>query len=338
MSSLKSSKTVKLPERFTGSFCYVDCGAAGDYSNRLLDIFRNSKFIGFDPELSQPLQKAKSSLYFPVAVGKETGVVQFHRTQNPNCSSIFVPNQEFLDHFVEVGEFFKIVETVSLNVVGLDAYLPQQKIMDIDFMELDVQGAELDVLNGAQNFLRNAVIGVKVEVEFAEMYHDQPLFGDVDRRLRELGFVLFDLERFHLRRKSGPPEVDSREQIVWGQALYLRDFHSFSVAPAIKKQKLAKLAMVASYYGFHSYALEVMNYLTQDAHLLVVEEKKELEHLSAQYFSELEGGRNRRLVGWMQSLDRSRFHTIFRRWGDILTRFYEAYQHVKRKQIYFWKD
>lgn len=326
----KTNTTIKLPAGFTGSFSYVDCGAVGDYSNSLLDVFSDSRLIGFDPELSQPLHKNDSSVYFPVALGKEFGEVKFYRTQNPNCSSMFVPNQEFLDHFVQVGDFFRIIETISVKVVNLDVYLPQQNINDIDFVELDAQGAELDILNGAQNFLKDSIIGMKIEVEFAHMYQNQPLFADVDSRLRESGFVLFSLERFHLRRKSCPSDIDSREQIVWGQALYLRDYRSIP-SNISRKQKLSKLAMVASYHGLHGYALETVNYLMQQAGLLVSTEKQELEHLTFRYISEL-----RKESQWsrLHPLEKSFLGGAFRN----LRLLYKFIQSFKRKHNYFWKD
>lgn len=271
---------IKLPESFVGSFNYVDCGAVGDYSNTLLSAFNASRFIGFDPELTVPVEKDNTSIYFPVAVSKESGEVDFHRTKNLNCSSLYAPNQEFLDRFMEVGDFFRITETILLKVVALDEYLPQHGINDIDFIELDTQGSELDILQGAKGFLSSSVLGVRVEVEFSPMYHNQPLFADVDLFLRQFGFMLFDLERYHLKRKAASGNFSSREQIVWGQALYIKDWNIAS--GTFTKQKLSKLATMASYYGFHSYAFEIFEYLLRDdIQILTLEEKKELRIISA---------------------------------------------------------
>lgn len=275
--------------------------------------------------------------FFPVAVGEQNESANLYITKNPGCSSLYLPNRAMFAPFQECGPFFDVVSTQNVQIVALGDYLHQNGIMDIDFLELDTQGSELDILRGAQSLLKNSLVAVRVEVEFAEMYQKQPMFGDVDSWLRLHGFMLFDLERYHLRRKSCTPGVDSREQIVWGQALYLRDFRSLSGDPVINKQKLGKLVMIASYYGFHSYALEIINYLTQDSGLLTTEEKQEFERLSAEYISGLKQSPSR-LVDWMRFLDRSPFHKVFRRGRDALTRFAEAYRLVTRKQKYFWKD
>src|SRR5665213_2592416 len=57
-----------------------------------------------------------------------------------------------------------------------------------DFLSLDVQGTEYEVLAGARNVLRDKVCGVIAEVEFGEMYVGQKRFQDVYDLLREFGF------------------------------------------------------------------------------------------------------------------------------------------------------
>ncbi len=269
---------LKLPVEMTDTFCYVDCGARGDVSKPLLSLFDEARYIGFDPELTVDAKHDSSATYFPVALGKKAESLEFHRTENLNCSSAFLPNREFLDRFIHVGNFFNIRETVRLNVVALDQYLPQNGITQADFIELDTQGSELDILQGAQGFLSSSILGVRVEVEFSAMYHNQPLFADVDSLLRQFGFMLFDLERYHLRRKSLPIQSSSREQIVWGQALYFKDWKN--LAPNLSKQQMIKLAVISSYYGFESYAFEIIEHLlSNDIRLLTSAEKEQLANI-----------------------------------------------------------
>ena len=57
-------------------------------------------------------------------------------------------------------------------------FLKDQKIETIDFIKIDIQGAELDVFRGAVNNLKSVLMIIS-EVEFIHHYVNQPLFGDV---------------------------------------------------------------------------------------------------------------------------------------------------------------
>ena len=53
----------------------------------------------------------------------------------------------------------------------------------VDFIKLDTQGSELDILHGAGSLLDNCS-GLQLEVMFSPLYEGQPLFADVDAYLR----------------------------------------------------------------------------------------------------------------------------------------------------------
>lgn len=329
---------IRLNENLTGTFHYVDCGARGDASQEITKIFSDVRYSGFEPDSTEckKLEQAapKGHSFYPVAIGQRNETSKLFVTRNPGCSSLYPPNTAFFEPFMECGPFFEVLETQQIQVVSLDEYFPTKGVMDIDFLELDTQGAELDILLGAEKFLTSDLLGVKVEIEFAEMYKNQPMFADVDGCLRRHNFTLFDLERYHLRRKFSPSGIDAREQIVWGQALYLRDYRSLP-GGSLLKQKLSKLIVIASFYGFHGYALEIIEHLLRDAGLLTAVEMKELENSRDKYLS---GLKNSRIMAWMMFIDRSPFHRAFRGLGRILLKLYEAYRLVTNKQKYFWKD
>lgn len=327
---------LKLPVELVGKFTYVDCGSAGDSSNFLLEKFKDSYYVGFDPGLKDMLMPNGTSVYFPVAVSKETAQTEFHRTVNPNCSSFFQPNEEFLSQFTdEVRDFFKIKDTIVMQTVTLDEYLPKNDVTDIDFIELDTQGAELDILQGSESFLSSSIMGLRVEVEFAKMYQNQPLFGDVDAFLQRFGFQLFDLDRYHLKRASSLTDISSREQVVWGQAIYLRDFRTFSADPIRIKQKLLKLAVIASHYGFHSYAITILEHLLCTDGIIDSEEKKCLKDSLETYIYDL---KNDPFLKWARYLDTPPLRRRLRQGWTTLSKLYDACRFLIERQRYFWKD
>ncbi len=163
-------KTIlSIPSQLTGSFVYVDCGSRGEHTKSLLSHFEDATYVGFDPGLdnSEKMNKdGTSHVYYPVALGNKPETKTFYHTQNPNCSSVFPPNEAFVDQFVDLGPFFKTVQTSAIEVVTLDDFLPAQGIDQVDFIELDVQGAELEILQGAKDFLSSTVFGLKSRSNF----------------------------------------------------------------------------------------------------------------------------------------------------------------------------
>jgi FkbM family methyltransferase len=83
-------------------------------------------------------------------------------------------------HFDDVVE----VETRTLADVCAEYGVPR-----VDFIHMDVQGAELKVLDGLGPLLQG-VVAIWLEVEAVPLYRDQPLKGDVERYLRARGFDL----------------------------------------------------------------------------------------------------------------------------------------------------
>jgi FkbM family methyltransferase len=89
----------------------------------------------------------------------------------------------------------------TVEVTTLDEALGRLGGPPVDLAKIDVEGAELDVLEGARGTLA-ANPGIVLIVEFMRA---NPLrFGrtveDLEARLRELGFQLFTLTKYGLRR------------------------------------------------------------------------------------------------------------------------------------------
>ncbi len=254
---------ISVPEKIAKSFVYVDCGARGEDNHPFLNVFPGAQYIGFeaDAEESARVQaKLKSGRkIFPVAVGRTNETLPFYVTKNPACSSFLEPNQQFFGQFFDAAEDTEVQSVIKLPVVALDEYLPKAGIDSIDFIELDTQGSELDILKGAEIFLKNSVLGLRIEVEFSPIYKDQPLFSDVDSFVRSCGFVLFDLSRHRYRRGAAPRELPTSGQLVYGHAYYMKDYRLFSGPDAWLH--ILKLIMVADYFGARDYAYEMAKHL-----------------------------------------------------------------------------
>jgi FkbM family methyltransferase len=202
--------------------------------------------------------------HFPVAIGNNSEDATLYVTKYPMCSSLYPPNEALLERFQYLPEFASLDFTVQLETTTLEAFCRQVGIETIDFLQIDVQGAELQVLQGATQFLQQTVLGIQLEVEFAPIYVGQPLFADLDLYLRAQDFTLFDLDTVH-RVRARSPIASQRHpgQLLWGEAFYFCDLLQTDIKTHPKTpEQLFKLACIADVLEFADYALELLEYLT----------------------------------------------------------------------------
>jgi hypothetical protein len=135
-----------------------------------------------------------------------------------------------------------------VETVALDDLLDEGLFSSIDFVKIDIQGAELDAFVGGRRTL-GAALALLTEVEFVPMYEDQPLFGDVDRELRDQGFMFhkfIGMEGRTLRPVVFPGGPGDSSWNLWSDAMFVRDLSRWGDLDA---RSLAKLALLALVYG-----------------------------------------------------------------------------------------
>lgn len=271
VSSLKKSGHL---DRINLTICNVGSRkltSKDDYGSQDWQIFAPSLAIyGFDAD-ADACDEANAELearqvnwtekHFPLAIGKSIGESTLYVTQYPMCSSLYLPNQPYLERFDSLPEFANLDFSVGIETTTLDAVFQEE---EIDFLQIDVQGAELQVLEGASAILKHSILAVQTEVNFSYLYVNQPLFADVDTYLRKQGFTLFDLfPAYRLRVKSPLRPREHPGQLLWGDAFYFRDLIQEDINVELKTPKqILKLACIADIMNFTDYALELLEYLT----------------------------------------------------------------------------
>lgn len=245
-----------------------------DYSQKGWEIFApNLTIYGFDADAdaceasnsdleAQPINWTEK--HIPLALANSVGESTLYVTKHPMCSSLYPPNEPYLERFSGLSELVNLDFYVGIETTTLDEFCQSEGIEEIDFLQIDVQGAELQVLQGASQILGQSILAVQAEVEFSHLYKNQPLFADVDIYLREQGFTLFDLNNAYRLRSISPIRSTVRAgQLLWGDAFYFRDLIDESLENNLKTpDKILKLACIADILGFPDYTLELLEYLT----------------------------------------------------------------------------
>ncbi|NJK64943.1 MAG: FkbM family methyltransferase [Synechococcaceae cyanobacterium SM2_3_1] len=230
----------------------------------------NLRVIGFEPDQQacDVLNQEAASLswveeHFPLALAETDGLVPFYITRNPACSSLYKPNEPLLNRFKGLRDQVELKKEDVLAVISLDQFCDFYEINKVDVIQLDVQGADLNILRGGLKTLTQ-VLSITVEVEFSPLYEGQPLFADVDIFLRNQGFVLLDLWTKRVPKKSSPVEgIEHPGQLLWGDAFYFRDPLMCGKDSKYKSaESCLKLACIADVMGFVDYALELFQHLT----------------------------------------------------------------------------
>jgi FkbM family methyltransferase len=200
--------------------------------------------VGFEPveaecEKLNRLHPAQRYLPYAVGSGEEA---ELRECNYAMTSSLYEPNTALLEIFQALAEITTVVKRTRLQTKRLDD-IPEAAAAD--YLKMDVQGAELDILRGAARAL-SSVLVVQTEVAFVEMYRGQPLFADVDAELRRHGFMFHRF--FGIAGRAFKPFVkdsnlgDTFSQQLWGDAVYVRDLMRLD---ALTPDQLVKLALIA---------------------------------------------------------------------------------------------
>lgn len=176
---------------------FFDVGARDGLHSDFIALKRLRKFrcIGFEPGRREA-KKLKDGNYgfddvYPVGITGSNGTRRIYITKHTGCSSIYKPNHVVCDEF-PVANFFNIVSTEEINTLTLDSVLEKYKICPPDFIKLDVQGAEYEILKSSPQALLN-VTGVFLEGHLRELYIKEGLVSQIHSLMQSQGFRLVSI-------------------------------------------------------------------------------------------------------------------------------------------------
>lgn len=211
------------------------------------------RVIGFEPQEDMLAQlvatRSERETYLPYVVG-DGQPATLSICHAPGMTSLLRPDPRMLEQFPGFTAFGRVVREVPVETRRLDDIT---EIDALDFLKIDVQGSELAVFQGGRNRLAGAV-AVQTEVSFLRLYEGQPHSGDIDRELRELGFVphaFAAIKQWMIAPLATDDPYASMHQLLEADMIYVRDF---TRPEAMSDEQLRHLALVA-HHCFGSFDL-----------------------------------------------------------------------------------
>jgi FkbM family methyltransferase len=187
----------------TEPFVLIDVGVQGGESMRWRPLRDYLVVHGFDPieEVVEELLEANRSRpnrhYHWMALGNADGERAFYfNPANPTASSMYQQSAGRFD--VETTEQCRMVP-----IRRLDTLLAEGMIPTADYIKIDVEGFEQDVLLGARELLRKGVLAVQTETNFnVSPSYPKSHFATVAEIALENHLLVFDLAFNRIPRAS----------------------------------------------------------------------------------------------------------------------------------------
>jgi len=240
--------------------------------------------IGFDPFADPGLQKLIENdvkhpelrhagtqvTILPYFIGHGSKA-KFHVNAFSPTSSLFPSNQELLGEFQSLAEMCATNSVVEVATSKLDDVL---EIESCDFLKIDVQGGDFDVIAHGTKVL-DMTLFVHIEAEFAEIYTGQPLFSDIDSLLRRQNFQFIDFVKFGWNNYKAFPSSVLKSRLLWSDCIYMKN-------PEYMASRDPRLLLRAAYIAH-------VNYMKYDlaAHLIGLHDRSSGGSLLTAYIAEI---------------------------------------------------
>ncbi len=167
-----------------------DIGAHnGSWTKGIQPLFPDAKFIAFEPNREHQELLQDISSHF-ILLGNKSEIVPYY-TNAIGCTS---GNSIYLEKTIYFNPQTAFIQMLPL--VRLDEYIQKQNLPIPDFIKLDVQGAELDVLQGLGDYLKS-VKYIVAETSLHRYNEGAPLIEDIITFLKNESFEIIDFVELH---------------------------------------------------------------------------------------------------------------------------------------------
>lgn len=219
------------------------------------------RYVLFEPDLAEAdrlrkkyAARANEISVEATALAAAPGTLRIDFFRNRAMSSSAVRNPVSALFTGERLAEVEIVESVDAPAETIDAYCARTGFA-VDFLKLDTEGTEYEILSGAQAALAGSVLGVRAEVSFERIFEGKALFGDLHEHLLDRGFYLLNLDydgRGEYQNEFA--RIDRRYGVLQGcDAVWMLRRSNLFVAGAHQAARVLKYAV----FCLHNHAPDV---------------------------------------------------------------------------------
>ena len=236
---------------------FIDIGAAGGVISRWKKVENLISSVAFEPDkesfVNLKKNKKKNDKVFNIALSNKTGFKNFYICRDGEKSSFYRPNYELIKNYPNPKRF-DIKKKIKFKVNKLDNignFKP-------DFIKIDTQGSELEILKGSKkNLIR--CIGLEVEVEFQEIYKNQKLFNDVFKFLKNNGFEFIDFSEKTYWKYKNTSKLG--QNLIFANALFMKNDN---LVKKFNMREIKKYVLIALLYNKVNLIENILNQLSND--------------------------------------------------------------------------
>lgn len=201
----KISPRYKINYRNQGQINFIDVGSVGDLPEPWRQNANYLKFVlNFEPN-DAPV--AYENVYtYNTALWETEATLPFfiYKGFNQTGSSLFKQNHEFVSENFETlrkqgpehlaDTWFarsELVDTIELYCRPLDKIVQEEfPKKSFHFLKVDAQGAEFNILKGAQSLLKSSCVGLHLELFTIPLYQGIVLLDEVAAYLSTMNFEI----------------------------------------------------------------------------------------------------------------------------------------------------
>ena len=190
----------------------LDVGAQGGFNS---DNFFSKKYhFFFEGILVDPINtdseklKEKKQIINKGLWSNKKKKKLFVLDNRPGSSSMYPPEKDNFDlHNIKDKDYlnYKITREHEVECDTLDNLLQEMNIKNLDYLKIDTQGAELEILKGMSNY---SPLLIRLEAHIFSMYKGVPSWHELLNYLYKMNYVLIDWKGIGSHNSRIPAEMD----------------------------------------------------------------------------------------------------------------------------------